>query len=171
MPMPAAEAVDVTHNAHEAAAIDVLVFDHLGLIVQDLAAGREFLTAALRVAHWTPVVHDNGLQVSVQFGSSAADGMVYELVAPFGERSPIANALRSGKHILNHLAYRTDDLDRAGERLRAQGCFPAGDPHPAVAYNGQRVQFFVSPLRFVIELIEKPEHRHAFEPDSAETPA
>jgi methylmalonyl-CoA/ethylmalonyl-CoA epimerase len=47
--------------------------------------------------------------------------------------------------------------------LRAQGCCPAGAPQPAVAYGGRRVQFFVSPLRFVIELIEKPDHMHTFE--------
>ena len=88
---------------------------------------------------------------------------MYELVAPYGEASPIANALRTGKHILNHLAYLTPDLDRTAEHLRAEGCYPAGEPQPAIAYDGARVQFWMSPLRFVLELIEKPGHAHAFQ--------
>ena len=162
-----AKAYDVAESpaqdAAPAGAPEILFFDHLGLIVPDLAGGRDFLASALGVVRWTPAVDDERLQVRVQFGSSAAGSMVYELIAPFGERSPIANALRSGKHILNHVAYRTADLEKAGQRLRSQGCYPAGDAQPAMAYGGKRVQFFVSPLRFVIELVEKPEHQHAFE--------
>jgi hypothetical protein len=48
------------------------------------------------------------------------------------------------------------------EQLRAQGCVAAGEARPAVAYGGQRVQFWISPLKFMIELVEAPEHRHAF---------
>ena len=151
-------------ESENASSAGALFFDHLGLIVPEIVTGREFLASTLGITHWTPVTDDEGLQVSVQFGSSAADGLVYELVAPFGERSPIANALRTGKHILNHVAYRTANMEQAGKLLRTQGCYPAGEPQPAVAYEGRRVQFFVTPLRFIIELIEKPEHVHAFHP-------
>jgi methylmalonyl-CoA/ethylmalonyl-CoA epimerase len=158
-----AEAQEAVPFASEAPAVGNLLFDHLGLVVPELCMGRTFLSSALGVAKWTPEVEDRGIGVRVQFGTSGRDGLVYELVAPLGECSPIANALRNGKHILNHVAYRTAELDEAGARLRAQGCCPAGAPQPAVAYEGRRVQFFVSPLRFVIELIEKPDHMHTFE--------
>jgi methylmalonyl-CoA/ethylmalonyl-CoA epimerase len=144
-----------------------LRFDHLGVVVAEMGAGRSFLESALGVRQWTAVVEDAGIGVDVQFGTGG-DGMVYELIAPRGESSPVSNALRSGKHILNHVAYRTDDLAAAGERLRAQGCVATGAPKPAVAYSERRVQFFVSPLRFVVELIEALEHEHAYE---AKTPA
>jgi len=94
--------------------------------------------------------------------SSVWDGPCLELVVPLGDHSPIAGALRGGKHILNHVAYRTSDLTAAGERQRAQGCLAAGDAKAAVAYGGKRVQFWISPLRFMIELVEAPEHRYAF---------
>lgn len=151
-----------------------LEFDHIGLIVPELPAGREFLAGALGISSWTPVVDDSGLRVSVQFGSaqfSSAQGsgfessrppLTYELIAPFGDASPIAGALRQGKSILNHVAYLTPDLARSAAHLRSMSCFPAGDPQPAVAYSGRLIQFWVSPLRFIIELIEKPGHRHAF---------
>jgi methylmalonyl-CoA/ethylmalonyl-CoA epimerase len=139
-----------------------LELDHIGLIVPDIAAGRDFLTASLGITRWTPVVDDPILHVSVQFGATPGHPLTYELIAPFGDSSPIANALRSGKHILNHLAYLTPDLEASGERLRQSGCWAAGDPKPALAYEGRRIQFWMSPLRFVIELIEKPGHRHNF---------
>ena len=158
----AAVAPVTDRHVADANAPGLLVFDHLGLIVPELATGRDFLSSTLGIEHWTSAVDDPGIQVSVQFGSSGSDGLVYELVAPFGESSPIANALKTGKHILNHVAYRTADLEKAAERLREQGCYPAGAPMPAVAYSGNLVQFFLTPLRFIIELIEKREHTHVF---------
>jgi methylmalonyl-CoA/ethylmalonyl-CoA epimerase len=144
-----------------------LQFDHLGLIVSDLAAGRHFLEQALGISGWTSITHDPNLCVSVQFGVAPTGGPTYELIAPLGPpgdvASPIANALRQGKHILNHVAYLTPDLDLSAVALRGQGCFAAGPPKPAAAYAGNRVQFWLSPLRFIIELIEKPNHTHRFE--------
>jgi len=146
-----------------------LALDHIGLIVTDLATGRDFLAAALGITRWTPVTDDPTLHVSVQFGAATGHQLTYELIAPFGEQSPIANALRSGKHILNHLAYLTPDLEASGKHLRESGCYPTGDPLPALAYEGRLVQFWISPLRFVIELIEKPGHTHPFaDPESDE---
>ena len=156
-PVPA----DIPATAAIAVADPSLELDHLGLIVPELEAGRAFLQA-LGVSRWTRVIEDPVLRVCVQFGSASGGGLNYELIAPLGEVSPIANALRTGKHILNHLAYLTNDLQTAADRLREAGCYPAGEPKPAVAYGGSLVQFWMSPLRFVIELIEKPGHRHMF---------
>jgi methylmalonyl-CoA/ethylmalonyl-CoA epimerase len=149
-------------QASEASQSSVLELDHLGLIVQDIAVGRTFLQQTLGITLWTPVVDDPGLGVSVQFGTTPGGQLTYELITPLGESAPIANALRTGKHILNHLAYLTPDLEASAAHLRGQGCYPAGEPQPALAYEGRRVQFWMSPLRFVIELIEKPGHRHRF---------
>jgi methylmalonyl-CoA/ethylmalonyl-CoA epimerase len=153
-----------------APATSSLHFDHLGLIVADLAAGREFLAQTLGITLWTTITHDSNLCVSVQFGTAAGgpgtSGPTYELIAPLGDHAPIANALRQGKHILNHVAYLTPDLDLSATALRDQGCFAAGPAKAAAAYDGARVQFWLSPLRFIIELIEKPNHIHHFEPQA-----
>ena len=143
-----------------------LRFDHLGVVVPDIAAGRAFLEGALGVSHWTAVTEDPGLGVYVQFGTSVSGGNpygpAYELIAPLGEASPIASALRGSKNILNHLAYLTADIAASETELRAQGCYATGPARPAIAYGGRPVQFFVSPLRFIIELIESPGHQHNF---------
>jgi methylmalonyl-CoA/ethylmalonyl-CoA epimerase len=147
----------------------MLKFDHIGLVVAEIAVGRAFLAGSLGVDRWTEVVEDAVLGVSVQFGAGP-DGPCYELVAPFGENSPVAGALRGSKNILNHVAYRTADLEASGARLRAQGCQATGCPKPALAYGGRKVQFWVSPLRFIIELVEAPEHEHRFTPSPSSQP-
>lgn len=140
----------------------LLIFDHLGVIVEELEQGREFLRVALGISCWSAAVEDVGLGVHVQFGSSPGGaGPVYELVAPRGVGSPIAGQLGRGKGVLNHVAYRTVDFTASAVHLRATGCFPTSEPQPAVAYGGALVQFWVSPLRFLIELIGKAEHTHA----------
>jgi len=138
-----------------------LRFDHIGVAVAEIEAGRKFFEDALGIARWTEIFADPGLGVSVQFGLGE-DGPCYELIAPLGENSPVATALRGGQRVLNHVAYLTADLEAEGRRLAGQGCCAAGPAHPAVAYAGRRVQFWVSPLRFMVELIEAGEHEHSY---------
>jgi methylmalonyl-CoA/ethylmalonyl-CoA epimerase len=119
---------------------------------------------------WTAAVDDPVIRVRVQFGLDPS-GICYEAIAPFGEDRPVLRTLRAGDRILNHVAYLVSDLTMSAEGVRRCGCVPAGAPQPAVAYHGRRVQFFISPLRFMMKLIEAPDHRHAFAIDTADTGA
>ncbi len=130
-----------------------MIFDHIGLFVADLEAGREALGKLLPIAEFLPPIDDPVLKVRVQFGIDAS-GLRYELVAPFGEGDPVSGVLASGKNILNHVAYRVADLAAEAARLRIAGAMPLGVPKPALAFGGKRVQFFLTKLRFVVELIE-----------------
>ncbi len=136
-------------------------FDHVGLVVKSLAKGRKGLSQALRIGNWTAPITDNVNGVHLQFGRDCA-GIVYELLEPIDHTSPVFTALSSGKAILNHVAYLVADLDKEASHLRTSGCGPAGPPNPAIAYNGARIQFFVTPVRFIIELIEAPDHQHQY---------
>ena len=138
-----------------------LRFDHVGVVVGTLEAGRRFFAETLGVERWTEVFDDPGIGVSVQFGLGDT-GPCYELITPLGENSPVAAALRTGNRILNHVAYLTAGIEVEGQRLADQGCSATGPAQPAVAYGGRRVQFWISPLRFMVELIEAPEHEHIY---------
>jgi methylmalonyl-CoA/ethylmalonyl-CoA epimerase len=138
-----------------------LKFDHIGVAVPNLRKGRDHLSSTLGIDRWTEEIADEVNGVYVQFGTDRS-GICYELIAPLGESSPIAQALKTKRGILNHVAYLVDDLDKQAEHLQGNGCFMAGPAKPAVAYGGRRIQFFVSPLRFIIELIEAPDHQHRF---------
>jgi methylmalonyl-CoA/ethylmalonyl-CoA epimerase len=138
-----------------------LTFDHLGLVCAEISQGRSFLGNTLGVNDWTDAVTDPIQQVHVQFGRDNS-GMVYELIAPSAAGSPIAASLKSGKNILNHVAYRTSDILAAAAQLQASDCIAISMPNPAVAFDGALIQFFYSPLNFIIELIEQDETHHKF---------
>jgi methylmalonyl-CoA/ethylmalonyl-CoA epimerase len=139
-----------------------LVFDHIGIIVGEIDAGSATLDGMLGKLAWTSPVHDAGLGVSVRFARDQS-GLVYELIAPFGERSPIARTLKSKANLLNHIAYRTHSIERGAAHLRMQRALPVSRPAPACAFGGANVQFFMTPLGFIIELIEIEAAIHLFD--------
>lgn len=138
----------------------MLEFDHVGVVVSDLAEGRRQLEATLPVVASTAVFDDATLGVSVQFYRDHS-GVVFELIAPYGDSSPVLNTLKQA-HRLNQLAYRCRDLESASRALRRARAVPLGAPAPAVAFDNALVQFFWSPLGHVIELIETTGVRQDF---------
>jgi methylmalonyl-CoA/ethylmalonyl-CoA epimerase len=137
-------------------------FDHIGIIVADLPVGLQMLRDQFGVTKWTQPFSDPVNDVHVQFGCDAA-GTCYELVAPFSPNSPVWRAHRTGNNITNHLAYVVADLSAAREKLLAADFSPVNDPGPAVAYGGAQIQFFMSPIFSLVELIEAPEHEHRYQ--------
>ncbi len=129
-------------------------FDHVGLFVADLEIGRQKLSALLPITHESTPIDDPVIKVRVQFCTDSS-GIRYELVAPFGEGNPVSLSLENGKAILNHVAYVVTDLKAETIRLRKEGAFPLGPAKPAIAFDGRLVMFFLTPLRFIIELIEE----------------
>ncbi|MDJ0387856.1 VOC family protein [Roseomonas sp. E05] len=138
-------------------------FDHIGVVVKTLKRGRDMLGPPLQIRAWTREWEDPVNKVHVQFGYDPS-GVCYELIAPLGEESPVALALKTKSRILNHVAYLVEDLAAEGERLRDAHCLPIAEPQPAIAYGGRPIQFFMSPLSVIIELIEAPGHRHQILP-------
>jgi methylmalonyl-CoA/ethylmalonyl-CoA epimerase len=136
-------------------------FDHLGVVVKSVVKGRNVLADVLAIDEWTAEFCDPLNGVLVQFGRDPA-GVVYELIEPLDETSPVYTALTTAKGILNHVAYRVADLSAGAERMRSTGCAPTAEPKPAVAYGGRNIQFFITPLRLIVELIEAPDHMHEY---------
>ena len=82
-------------------------------------------------------------------------GNCYELVAPFGKNSPVNNIIKSKKNILNHLAYITSNFNKDLQSLTKKGLFAITMPAKAIAFNNAKIVFLLSPLGFIVELIEK----------------
>jgi len=131
----------------------MMEFDHIGVFVHDIAAGHDALSDIIPIIRRSEVFTDPVIKVKVQFLFDAS-GVCYELVAPFGEGNPVDGILKSRRNILNHVAYRTPDLDATLDDLRSKGGFPLNEPTPAVAFGGKRVVFLMTGLNFIIELIE-----------------
>jgi methylmalonyl-CoA/ethylmalonyl-CoA epimerase len=138
-----------------------LTFDHIGVVVADVDASASQLAATFGAQGFTKKFDDAGLGVSVRFVRDPA-GVIYEMIAPLGERSPVAKTLAKQKDLLNQVAYLVHRLEESGDMLRANGCLTLGAAKPAPAFGGAHVQFFWNPLGFVVELIEGPEFRHQF---------
>ena len=136
-------------------------FDHLGIIAPDLASGRALLGSAIGVGQWSREYEELCQDVFAQFGRCAS-GICYEIIAPRSATSPIARALASRTHTIHHVAYLVADLAREAGRLADAGLVPVGPAKPGLVFGNRPVQFFVSPSRFVLELIEAPDHQHEF---------
>ena len=57
--------------------------------------------------------------------------------------------------MLHHIAYTVDDFDIKYSELRSLKFMPLGQVMPAVAFDGKRVAFFLTPIRTIIEIIER----------------
>ena len=136
-------------------------FDHLGVVVKSLDRGRKLVSDILNITGWTETFRDPVNGVAIQFGLDET-GTCYELLEPLDSSSPVFPALKTQKAILNHVAYRVTDLSEAAARLARADCVPTSEPKPAIAYGGRRIQFFVTPLHFVVELVEAWQHRHEY---------
>ena len=81
-------------------------------------------------------------------------GSKIELLAPLGERSPIANFLaRNPGGGVHHLCFEVDDILAARDALLTKGARLAGDAEPKIGAHGKPV-LFLHPKDFVGTLIE-----------------
>ena len=77
-----------------------------------------------------------------------------ELLEPLGQQSPIAKFLeRNPDGGIHHVCYEVDDIERARDRLKAQGARLLGDGHAKMGAHGKPV-LFLHPKDFCGTLIE-----------------
>ena len=131
-----------------------MIFDHIGIFVKNLNEGREYFKSIFDIKTISEEYHDDGMHVSVQFLYDKC-GVCYEIVSPLGKDSPVDNVLQSKKNVLNHVASRVENYDKKCVELRDKGCLPISHSNKAVAFNGSRVIFFLTPLGCIVEIIEK----------------
>jgi len=148
---------------------------HLGVAVADLEAAIESYRALFGYVTLAGPFDDPLQRVRVCFvgaeagsgarGSavspaamSAAAGAHYgrvtiELVAPWGEQSPVERVLAQGGGAY-HLCYETPDLAAAIAHLRSQRCLLISGPTPAVAFDGRPIAWLYTPAKQLVELVE-----------------
>ena len=72
-----------------------------------------------------------------------------ELVS--GEK--VKNFLKRGAKIY-HICFEVNNLERKIENLTNMGCILVSPPKPAILFEGRRVAFLITPMGFLIELLE-----------------
>ena len=129
-------------------------FDHIGIFSKSLDEGRKHMCNIFEIKKLSQEFHDQSLKVSIQFLTDKS-GITYEIVAPFGKNNPVDQVLKKNKNILNHVAYRTKNFSKEIKKLRGVGCAPLGVAKKALAFNYAKVIFFITPLNFIIEIIQE----------------
>ena len=129
-------------------------FHHIGIFVNSIESGVNEMSKIYEIEHVGKTIVDKLIGVKIVFLKDSS-GIDYELVAPFGDDSPVTGVLKRGHGFLNHLAYTTNKFDVEFLRFRRQGLMPLGPPKKAKAFDGRRVAFFLTKLNYIIEIIEE----------------
>ena len=128
-------------------------FHHIGIFCKNLEFGKLEISKFINIASISNEIIDEGIGVRIIFLNDK-QGLKYELISPYGENNPVTGTLLRNKDYLNHIAYQTDSFDNEIIKLRNAGHVPLGAPKKAKAFQDSRVIFFLTPLGFIIELIE-----------------
>ena len=129
-------------------------FHHIGIFVNKIEAGKKIMEKKIRIKSFSKVIKDRNLKVKIMFIKDK-DNITYELVAPFGKGNPVDKILKSRTNILNHLGYKVKNFDKKCKYFRNIGYGFLTSPRKSVAFNNSKVVFMLSPLGFIIELVEK----------------
>jgi methylmalonyl-CoA/ethylmalonyl-CoA epimerase len=136
-----------------------LLFHHVGVACHAEAFARGTERQNLDLLGYYPegeewLDEQLGMRGQFMVGGSGAGAPRVELVAPYGEQSPVKSWLSQGVK-LYHLGFIADDLRTEIERLRAQRAKLMFPPTPAVAFGNRRVAFVMLPNSLLVEFIEK----------------
>ena len=128
---------------------------HLAVVVADIDRSAEVYCELLGVHPSTEVVHDPKQKVHIQFLSGSALGdLQLELLAPDGDDSPVALALKKGGGP-NHLCFEVADINQALQNAREQGCRVICEPVEAAAMDNRQIAFVFTPDQQIVEFVAK----------------
>src|SRR3954451_7931705 len=105
--------------------------DHIGFLAADLDRETAAFDEMFGKLQWGERIEDPLQDVVARFGRTA-EGVVYELIQPLSEKSPVCQSIKTRRNIINHLCYRCESLDQKAVQLRARGAVPVTRPKPAV---------------------------------------
>ncbi len=127
---------------------------HTGFVVASIAAAMESFCRAVGGSGWSETWHDSSQRVRVAFiyPSYAGDPSI-ELVEPADPGSPVQKFLERGGG-MHHLCYEVDSFDEVVKGAPARGLVMIRRPQPAVAFDGRRIAWFLSPEKLLIEYLE-----------------
>jgi methylmalonyl-CoA/ethylmalonyl-CoA epimerase len=128
---------------------------HIGYVVPSIAAAGARFAKSLGAVWDERIIHDPLQKVFVSFltqGNELAPQI--ELVEPAGEDSPVLEFLKRGGG-LHHLCYEVGDLDLHIQQMRAGRSMLARAPLPAVAFDGRRIGWMLTPDRLLVEYLER----------------
>ncbi len=129
-----------------------LVFNHIGIFVKNIKKNEKYITSLFNISKKSRLVLDKKLGIKAKLYYDK-DKICYELVEPYGKKNPVSGFLKKGSNILNHIAYSTNNLDKSMEQLRDKEFMQISIIKYSKLFKS-RIVFFLSPLNYIIEIIE-----------------
>jgi methylmalonyl-CoA/ethylmalonyl-CoA epimerase len=127
---------------------------HAGFVVTSMAEYWEEFARSTGSEPVSEIVHDPLQRVRVAFLAHPNGGPQFELVEPFGERSPVAAFAAQGGG-LHHLCYEVDDLAGQLAAARSSGAAVLRPPRPAAAFGGRRIAWVLTRQKLLVEFLER----------------
>jgi methylmalonyl-CoA/ethylmalonyl-CoA epimerase len=125
--------------------------NHVAIAVRDLAKASDVYRDVLGAGISQPVPQPEHGVTTVFI---TLPNTKIELIAPLGDKSPIAKFLeRNPDGGIHHVCYEVDDIIASRDALRRQGARVLGDGEPKVGAHGKPV-LFLHPKDFCGTLIE-----------------
>lgn len=129
-----------------------LVFNHIGIFVKNIKKNEKYLTCLFKIHKKSKIILDKKLGIKAKLYYDKKN-ICYELVEPYGEKNPVSGYLKRASNILNHVAYSSKNFDQTIEELIKQKYMQISIAKHSKLFNS-RVVFFLSPLNYIIEIIE-----------------
>ncbi len=131
-----------------------LSIHHLGIAVVDIESALGFYQTALGFTLVSKVIFDPTQKVKICFLANEPNRILtLELISPVGCTSPVNGYLSKGIGAY-HVCYEVKQLEKALEGLRAKGCVLIAPPVAAVAFDGRRIAWCLTPTRHLVEFVE-----------------
>ena len=128
---------------------------HIGVVVTSAEDSVSRFCNSLAARAVSQVIEDPIQKAKVVFLEPASsDAVKIELVAPTEPSSPVSLFAEKGGG-LHHLCYEVDDLDAELKNLRERKLILLRPPKTAVAFNGRRIAWVITPEKLLIEYLER----------------
>lgn len=128
---------------------------HIGYVVASAEDSITRFCGSLAAKAVSEIFDDPLQQARVVFiDPDSSDGVKIELVAPMGPSSPVAAFVQKGGG-LHHVCYEVDDLDAELQDSRRRKLVLLRPPKPAVAFDGRRIAWVITPEKLLIEYLER----------------
>lgn len=129
-----------------------LIFSHIGIFVKNIKKSEKYLSPFLLLNNKS-IVNDTRLKIKVKLYYDKKK-ICYEIVEPYGKKNPVSGFLKRGSNILNHLAYYTENFYGSIESLKKNKFTQISKINYSKIFKG-KIVFFLSPLNYIVEIIEK----------------
>ena len=128
---------------------------HVGYVVADIASSVAGFQDSLSASWDGQVFTDPYQKVKVTFLCTGPGDAQIELVEPVGDDSPVLRFLSDKGGGLHHVCYEVRDVEQELSAFKTRGALIVKRPKPAVAFQGRRIAWVLTPEKLLVELLEQ----------------